>query len=125
MRSPGSTSRPALARGRPIRASAEPLHPSFPASDTSFPLVAGFWAQAERLSLAALLGGLAATALSLTQRSLSTDARLIRRTALPVAMTIGDEVWPRERLIDSWERPLKLLTATVLLLAAALLALHV
>jgi hypothetical protein len=45
----------------------------------TFPLVTGYFAQAERLGVVPLVGGAAAFALSWAQRSLSTPARLLRR----------------------------------------------
>jgi hypothetical protein len=51
----------------------------FAAAWGTFPLVTAYVAQAEGLGLAAVLGGVAAFALSYAQRSLSTPARLLRR----------------------------------------------
>lgn len=51
----------------------------FSAAWGAFPLVTAYVAQADGLGLAAVLGGLAAFALSYAQRSLSTPARLLRR----------------------------------------------
>ena len=68
-----------------------------------------------------------AGALSLAQRELSTPARYVRRTA-PVASVefgAGERPWRRERLLGTWELPLKLLTGTVVLFAGSLLLKHV
>lgn len=57
-----------------------------------FPLLTAYVAQASDLSVAALLGGAAAFALSYAQRSLSTPARLLRRRVDHVSgsMTLHD-----------------------------------
>jgi hypothetical protein len=90
-----------------------------------FPVLVGYWAQTESLSAAALTVALAATLLSLVQRALSTAARYTRRRALDAEVVLvryeGDEVWPRERLLATWERPLKLLAAGTVVLALGLL----
>jgi hypothetical protein len=94
-----------------------------------FPVLVGYWAQAERLSAAALLVAFAATLLSLAQRALSTPARHARRSAGEVTAvferTDGIERWSRDRLLTTWESPLKLLCAAVIVLAAGLLAIRV
>ena len=51
----------------------------FAASWGAFPLITAYVAQADGLGLAAVLGGVAAFALSYAQRSLSKPARLLRR----------------------------------------------
>ena len=58
----------------------------------TFPVLTGYFAQAERLDLVALLGGAAAFALSYAQRALSTPARLLRRrvTRVEGALTMDD-----------------------------------
>jgi hypothetical protein len=92
----------------------------------AFPVLAGYWAQSEALSTAVLVVALAAMLASLVQRALSTPARYARRRALDAEVTFaryeGDEVWPRDRLLASWERPLKLLAAAHVVLALGLLA---
>lgn len=91
-----------------------------------FPILMGFWSQTESLNGAAVLAALAATVLSLGQRKLSTPARYVRR-AVPSARVefSGADPWGRERLLATWELPLKLLTGTVMLLAGSLLLRHV
>jgi len=90
-----------------------------------FPVLVGAWAQTEQLTLAALLIAVAATLLSLAQRALSTPARHARRDAIDAdarfVTATGDELWPRARLLASWERPLKLLATTAVVLALGLL----
>lgn len=98
----------------------------FAAAWGAFPILMGFWSQAESLSSAAVVAALAATTLSLGQRKLSTPARYVRRV-VPSARVefVGEDPWGRERLLASWELPLKLLTGTVVLLAGSLLLRHV
>ena len=94
----------------------------------AFPVLVGYWAQAEQLSLAALLVALAATLLSLAQRALSKPARYVRRAALDVSVLVdspaGPERWPRDRLLATWEWPLKLISAAAVTLAAGLLVMR-
>lgn len=95
----------------------------------AFPVLVGFWAQAERLGAGILLMATTMTLLSLAQRALSKDARFVRRSVATVSVEF--EVagqckrWPRERLLTSWELPLQLLAASVVTLAVALLVLRV
>ena len=58
----------------------------------AFPLLTAYVAQADRLGLAAVLGAVAAFALSYAQRSLSAPARLLRRhvTAVRGSVTLDD-----------------------------------
>ncbi|MPZ51816.1 MAG: hypothetical protein GEU79_03640 [Acidimicrobiia bacterium] len=86
----------------------------------AFPAVVGYWAQTESLGWPILFGAAAATVLSAVQRSLSNAAKKIRRNGEAAAMTPEDE----ERL-RTWEVPLRLLSAAVPLVAAAILAMHV
>jgi hypothetical protein len=86
----------------------------------AFPVLVGYWSQTLTLSWSALLMAVAATLLSRVQRELSTPARRLRRTD-PVAEVSG---WDRAELLATWERPLRLLSLTVPVLAAALLATH-
>ena len=93
-----------------------------------FPVVVGYWAQTEQLSVAVLLVALAATLLSLAQRALSTSARYVRRNAIDASAVFehpaGPQRWPRDRLLATWEWPLKLLAAATVTLAAALVAMR-
>jgi hypothetical protein len=93
-----------------------------------FPVLVGYWAQAETLSApAVLLAGFAAV-ISATQRSLSTPARYVRRRTEGASASFepreDHEEWDRGRLLDTWERPLRLLGWSMTLLALALLARH-
>jgi hypothetical protein len=54
----------------------------------AFPVLTAYYAQAERLDLAALLAAISAVALSLAQRSLSTPARALRRRVARVEGSI-------------------------------------
>lgn len=95
----------------------------------AFPVLVGYWAQAETITPPALAMAAAATMLSLTQRVLSTPARFARRSAVGASVTLdvpeGKQTWDRDRLLATWELPLKLLTATTVLLAISLLAARV
>jgi hypothetical protein len=93
-----------------------------------FPVLVGYWAQTQTLSVPAVILAAVATLLSMTQRFLSTPARFVRRRTdeAEASFDIGThrEHWSQGRLLDTWERPLKLLGAAMPLLAVALLALH-
>ena len=93
-----------------------------------FPVLVGFWAQAEQFGIAALIVALMATLLSLAQRALSKTARYVRRSALDahaqVEGPLGVERWSREYLLATWEWPLKLLAAAAVTLAVGLLAMR-
>ena len=105
-----------------------PLHTDlgFAVAWGAFPVLVGYWSQTESLNGAAVLGALAATALSLAQRKLSTPARYVRRAAPSARVEFaGEDVWGRERLLASWELPLKLLTGAVVLFAGSLLLRHI
>jgi len=86
----------------------------------AFPVLVGYWAQSETLSLAAIFAAAAATVLSRAQRELSTPARRIRRADVPIAV----EGWTRDELLSTWERALRLLSVAMPLLALGLLAGH-
>ncbi len=106
----------------------EPLHSDlgFAALWGAFPTLAGFWSQSESLNGAILLAALAATALSLAQRKLSSPARYVRRQTHSASVEFDDEHrWSRELLLGTWELPLKLLAAAAVLLAGALLLRHI
>jgi hypothetical protein len=91
----------------------------------SFPLVVGFWAQTQTLTLPVLVMAAMACLLSLAQRALSTPARFVRRrTEEASALFDGDRSWDRARLLESWEKPLRLLTWTTIALAVGLLLTH-
>ena len=105
-----------------------PLHSDlgFAAAWGGFPVLEGYWSQSESLSGAAVLAALAAMALSLAQRRLSTPARYVRRAARSASVEFGGEPsWGRERLLATWELPLKLLAVSIVLLAGSLLLRHV
>ena len=91
----------------------------------AFPVLVGYWAQTEGLSASAIITAVAATSLSLAQRRLSTPARFVRRnTSQAIARFDGQRTWERERLLETWEQPLRLLTWTTVVLAIGLLADH-
>jgi hypothetical protein len=86
----------------------------------AFPVLVGYWAQSESVSIAALLVAAAATVFSRAQRQLSTPARRIRRSDEPIEV----EGWTRDELLSTWERALLLLSVAMPLLALGLLAGH-
>jgi len=92
----------------------------------AFPVIVGYWSQTGYFSLAALGAASAATLLSLVQRSLSTQARFVRRktfggSALFHTADNHDIQWDRQKLLSTWEKPLRLLSWSVILLAISLL----
>ncbi|HSK07207.1 MAG TPA: hypothetical protein VK990_06775 [Acidimicrobiia bacterium] len=91
----------------------------------AFPLLVGHWAQTGTVSVPVLVVAAAATLLSLAQRALSTPARFVRRrTSETVTRFDQDREWSRAELLDTWEKPLRLLTWTTLALAVGLLLTH-
>ena len=96
----------------------------------AFPLLTGYFVTAERTSLAAVLGAVAALFLSLAQRHLSTQVRTVRRRVDRVEGTIAyrdgstDELTASTLLLTP-ERALRALTIATIAFAAALVATHV
>jgi hypothetical protein len=91
----------------------------------AFPLLTGYFAQAGRLRLEALLAAAFATLLSLAQRVLSTQVRTVRRRVTSVSgeLTVDGASEPVTVawLMGACETALRLLAAAVILLAVALL----
>ena len=90
----------------------------------AFPVLVGYWAQTEELSLGVAVVAGAAIALSMSQRALSTPARHVRRRVTDAAAEIGEAHWDRSTLLATWERPLQLLAVAHVLLAIGLLLAH-
>lgn len=94
----------------------------------AFPLLTAYWATAERLEPAAAVGALAAIALSLAQRTLSSRVRAIRRRARRIEGRITYADGGREEIDRRWalaadERALMLMAAAIASISvAALLA---
>lgn len=88
----------------------------------AFPVLVGFWAQTETVTAPAVVVAVAAAMTSMVQRALSTPARTVRRRVETAGADIGDVHWDRDRLLESWERPLRLLAAAHVVLAVGLLA---
>jgi hypothetical protein len=91
----------------------------------AFPALTGYFAQAERLDLVAVLVAVGAFGLSYAQRSLSTPARLLRRrvTGIEGALTLEDGTVRRldERvLLAPLEQALHALSWSMVALAVAL-----
>ncbi|MDQ3660467.1 MAG: hypothetical protein M3454_05290 [Actinomycetota bacterium] len=99
----------------------------FAASWGSFPVLVSYYAQAETITVVALLGATAAFALSYAQRALSTPARDLRRRVVRVEgeleLVTGEvQHLQRDGLLVPLERALKALTWAMVALAATLLA---
>ena len=102
----------------------------FAAAWGAFPVLVGYFVQAQRLDPTALLAALAALGFSLAQRSLSTPARALRRRVVQVdgrvmmndgtVHELGEPV-----LLQPLERALKSLSWAMVALALALLAARV
>jgi len=93
----------------------------------AFPVLVGYFVQAERLDLTAALGALAAVGLSLAQRALSTPARALRRRSERVegAVTMRDEsVLPLDTptLLAPLEHALAALSWAMVVLALAVVS---
>ncbi len=91
----------------------------------AFPVLTGYYAQAETLAPAAVCGAAAAYAFSLAQRRLSNEARDIRRRATAVQGRITwsdgrEEELDTTRLLAPHEAALRALAAGHVLIAAAL-----
>jgi len=102
----------------------------FAAAWGAFPVLVGYFVQADRLDPTALLAGLSALGFSLAQRSLSTPARALRRRVAQVdgrvMMNDGSVLELREAvLLNPLERALKSLSWAMVALALALLAARV
>jgi hypothetical protein len=90
----------------------------------AFPVLVGYWAQTEELTVPVLVVAAAAAVLGLVQRSLSTPARHVRRGATNAIAVVGEERWDRATILATWERPLQLLTLAQVLLAIGLVLTH-
>jgi hypothetical protein len=95
-----------------------------------FPVICGYAAVAGDLDVAAFLGAAFGVLLSLAQRVLSNDVRHVRRRVVRVTGELELEDGEREpldaeRLIAGEERGLRLLAATAVVLAAALVAFRI
>jgi hypothetical protein len=99
------------------------LHTSagFAAGWGAFPVLVGYWAQSETVAPATIAAAAAAAVTALAQRQLSTPARFVRRrTASAHVLLDHDERWPRQRLLRTWEDPLRSLALAMPVLALAL-----
>ena len=124
---PSSSSGPLLVAGYNLELFGGRLHTDvgFALAWGAFPVLTGYFAQAERLDLVALLVGAAAFGLSYAQRSLSTPARLLRRrvTGVEGSLTLEDgTVRPVDDrlLLDPLERALRALSWSMVALAVGL-----
>jgi len=87
----------------------------------AFPVLVGYWAQTESISVGAVVVAGAAAILGLTQRALSTPARRLRRNATQANTAASDQDWDQSNLLSTWERPLQLLALAHVVLAVGLL----
>jgi hypothetical protein len=118
---------PALVLGYTLELLGGRLHTDFgfAAAWGAFPVLTAYYAQAERLDVAAVVGAVAAFALSYAQRSLSTPARMLRRKVRHVEGTLGmadGSVLALDAgvLLEPLERALRALSWSMVALAAAL-----
>lgn len=90
-----------------------------------FPVLVGFWAQTQTITIGAVAVAGAATLISMTQRTLSTSARYLRRSTESAEMILvgedNEEHWNDERILATWEQPLRLLAWAMVTLAVGLL----
>jgi hypothetical protein len=98
----------------------------FAAGWGAFPVLTAYYVQAERLDVTACLAAVAAFALSLAQRSLSTQARFVRRRTVAVDGTITTSdgtvrALGERELLAPLERSLRWMSVATVALAAALL----
>jgi hypothetical protein len=99
----------------------------FAAAWGAFPLLVGYYVQAERLDLTATLGAVAALGLSLAQRSLSTPARRLRRRVARIdgSVTMRDGSMHELNapvLLEPLEHALRSMSWAMVALALALIA---
>jgi hypothetical protein len=97
----------------------------FAAAWGSFPVLVAYYAQADRLGVAAILAAIAAFGLSLAQRSLSTPARALRRQITAVSGSVttrdGTVLALNERmLLSPLEHALAAMSWAIVALALAL-----
>ena len=98
----------------------------FAAGWGAFPVLTAYFVQAERVGASACLAAAAAFALSLAQRSLSTQARFVRRRTVAVdgTMTTAEgtvEAFGERELLAPLERSLRWMSVATVALATALL----
>ena len=90
----------------------------------AFPVLVGYWAQTESLSLGVAIVAVAAAVFSMSQRALSTPARHVRRMVTDATAQVGKARWDRSTLLATWEHPLQLLALAHVMLAIGLLLTH-
>jgi len=90
-----------------------------------FPVLVGYWAQTQAITVGAVAVAAAATLISMVQRTLSTPARHVRRNTDQAEMILSRgtsaEKWDEEKILATWERPLRLLVWFMVTLAAGML----
>ena len=96
----------------------------------AFPVLTSYYVQAQRIDLTALAAAAAATTFSLAQRSLSTQARLVRRRAAQVdgAIMMRDGTTMRideATVLEPIEHALGWMSVAIVAIAVALLVARV
>ena len=90
-----------------------------------FPVLVGYWGQTRTITFGAVAVAAAATLISMVQRTLSTPARHVRRNTDKAEMILvrgtSEEKWDEEKILATWERPLRLLGWFMVTLAAGML----
>ncbi len=93
-----------------------------------FPVLVGYFAQTGTISTAAVLAAAGAVLYSLAQRSLSTPARYVRRSTQDAQVLFdtpeGPKQWDIARLLGTWEKPLAIMSWSIVLIAMGMLAMH-
>ncbi len=91
-----------------------------------FPVLVGYWAQAQTITIGTVAVAGAATLVSMAQRTLSTPARYLRRSTESAEMILiredNEERWNDEKILATWEQPLRLLAWAMVTLAVGMLA---
>jgi len=90
-----------------------------------FPVLVGYWAQTRTITIGAAAVAGATTIISMAQRALSTPARHVRRSTDKAEMILSrggsEERWDEERILATWELPLRLLAWSMVTLATGML----
>ena len=89
-----------------------------------YPVIASYWVQTGTFSWSAVVMAAAAVMLAAAQRDLSTPARRVRRQTDAIEVSVNGVSWGTERLLATWERPLRWMSWTVPAIAVALLLAH-
>lgn len=86
----------------------------------AFPVLVGFWAQAETVEPSTLMVAAAAALLARAQRTLSTSARHLRRGVLRAELILDDTRWTGIACWTHGRNPLEFMSWTVVAMAVGL-----